>query len=202
MWDQLDRLAGLDSVKEHLKRLRWQVAADAELRKRGLVAPTPSRGRRHLVFTGNPGTGKTRWPGWSARCTGTSACCAAGTCERSGERPDCEYVGQTAIKTNAVIDRALDGVLFIDEAYQLSDHRERGFGGEAIDTLLARMENDRDRLVVIVAGYPDKMEDFLDANPGLRGRFPGPTSDLRRLPAGTAPADPAQPSARSGRHLH
>ena len=82
-----------------------------------------------------------------------------------------EYVGQTAVKTNKIIDSALDGVLFIDEAYSLVQGGEKDYGREAISTLLKRMEDDRDRLVVILAGYTDEMKEFIDSNPGLQSRF-------------------------------
>jgi SpoVK/Ycf46/Vps4 family AAA+-type ATPase len=170
VWERLARLRGMDAVKEHLERIRWKVNMDARLRASGVAQAEPPA--YHLVFTGNPGTGKTtvaELVGEMYRDLGvlrkghlvkvTAADLVSG------------YVGATAEQTNAAINRALDGVLFIDEAYQLSD-QQQGHGKDAIDTLVARMDADRGRLVVIVAGYPDKMDEFLRSNEGLRSRFP------------------------------
>ena len=183
--DQLTDLAGLDGVKARLEELRWKVTADEELRRRGLADDDVEPGSNHLVFTGNPGTGKTtvaRLVGELYRDLGVLS--RGHVVEVGASDLISEYVGQTGPKTNAAVDRALDGVLFIDEAYQVSEQQD-GFGGQAISALLARMENDRARLVVIVAGYPDRMKAFLDANEGLRSRFPEPNViDFEDYPPG------------------
>ena len=126
----------------------------------------------HLVFTGNPGTGKTMMARMMARIYKSLGMLSKGhlvEVDRSGLVAG--YVGQTAIKTGEVIQKALGGVLFIDEAYALNSRSENDFGQEAIDTLLKAMEDHREDLVVIVAGYVDEMEEFIHSNPGLESRF-------------------------------
>jgi hypothetical protein len=168
-WDRLTELTGLAAVKDHIDRLRWRAEAEAKRRREGLLREP---GTLHLVFTGGPGTGKTT----VARLIG-ELYRELGILRRghlyAPEASDLigMYVGHTAVQTNQAVDAALDGVLFIDEAYRLSE-APGGFGQEAIDTRITRMDNERDRLVVIVAGYPDKMDVFLRSNPGLPRRFP------------------------------
>ncbi len=165
---ELDELIGIEEVKEKVH----QTANFARLQQtriaRGLKAIATSY---HSVYTGNPGTGKTtvaRLMGRIYQALGVLKKGHLVECDRSALVA--EYVGQTAVKTNAIIDRALDGILFIDEAYTLAK-QQQDFGQEAIDTLLKRMEDNRDRLIVIVAGYPEEMETFIHSNPGLHSRF-------------------------------
>jgi SpoVK/Ycf46/Vps4 family AAA+-type ATPase len=169
---ELDELVGLEPVKQQVRAIAAQLRV-AKLRDRqGLTSHPPAR---HFVFTGPPGTGKTT----VARILGRIFA-ALGLLVRpeviEAHRGDLvgEHLGSTALKTNRLVDSALGGVLFVDEAYSLANEGYSGgdaFGAEAVQTLLKRAEDDRDRLVIVLAGYPADMDRFLRSNPGLASRF-------------------------------
>ena len=166
---ELDGYIGLDVIKEEVRSLINMVQIYKLRREHGLDTPELSL---HMVFSGNPGTGKTMMARLMSRIYRSLGILSKGQLvevDRSGLVAG--YVGQTALKTAKVLEKAMGGVLFIDEAYALNGKSDNDFGQEAIDTILKAMEDNRDDLVVIVAGYTELMDKFVHSNPGLESRF-------------------------------
>jgi len=166
---ELQEMVGLQPVKRMVQQIT-DVQKVARVRRRnGLNAVAPSP---HLVFTGNPGTGKTTVARHIGRIYKSLGLLSSGhVVEVDRSQLVGGYVGQTAIKTSDLINKAIGGVLFVDEAYSLTDGGPNDFGREAVETLLKRMEDRRGEFIVIAAGYTQNMEKFMESNPGLKSRF-------------------------------
>jgi stage V sporulation protein K len=173
--NKMESLVGLSSVKEDIENLiAFQVV---QQRRQAGGLPLLGNGLGHLVFAGPPGTGKTTVARLIGQFYKELGLLDSGHCVET-QRADlvAAYIGQTAIKTKELIEKAQGGILFIDEAYTLIKTNSGGAGGqdfgqESVDTLLKMMEDNKGKFVVIIAGYSDKMEEFLNSNPGLRSRF-------------------------------
>ena len=166
---ELARLTGLASVKRSVLELRGLLAVSAERKRAHLPTPTVSF---HAVFSGNPGTGKTTVARIYAKLLKQYGRVSSGhLVEVDRSALVAEYMGQTAVKTRKVLQAALGGVLFIDEAYALKQRDDDSFGQECIDTILKFIEDHRDEMVVILAGYAEQMDGLLASNPGFRSRF-------------------------------
>lgn len=166
---ELNNLIGLDTVKQEVNTLINYIKIQKERELLGLKA---SRISYHIVFTGNPGTGKTTVARIMAKIYKSLGVVSKGhfiESDRSGLVA--EYLGQTAIKVNKLIDQALDGILFIDEAYSIVGQNNDDYGKEALATLIKRIEDDRNRVILILAGYSDEMKTFIEVNPGLKSRI-------------------------------
>lgn len=167
--NELDKFIGLEDVKAQVKELINYLIISKEKEKRGLNVGNISL---HMVFYGNPGTGKTSIARIMSKIYYALDYLKKNTVvEVDREKLISAYLGQTAIKTKQQCEKALDGVLFIDEAYTLSQGGKEDYGNESIGTLVKFMEDKRDRIAIIVAGYPEKMREFFELNEGLKSRF-------------------------------
>ncbi len=203
---ELDRLIGLDRAKAVIRRIIGLHTAAKRFADRGYVA---KRGAKHMVFTGNPGTAKTTVARLFARILYENGVTRQGVLHEVGRAELVgRYVGHTAPLVKQAFDKASGGVLFIDEAYALTDDRDGSFGDEAIHAIVQEMENRRDDVIVIFAGYPDKMETFLQKNPGMRSRIAFhvafddySTDELLDIASQTAQADGLSFSGRATEKL-
>lgn len=167
---ELDGLVGLSGVKQHVREIQAYTAIQVKRARHGLLSEATGL---HMIFTGNPGTGKTTVARLLGRLLKEMGVLPKGHMVEV-ERADLvgEYIGHTAQRTREVVKRAVGGILFIDEAYSLARGGEKDFGKESIDCLVRSMEEHRGELMLVLAGYPEEMEWFLAQNPGLRSRFP------------------------------